>query len=54
MKKKLISALLISLLVLSISGCGDDDKYSSAAEKIENMSDEELENAILKGADMLG
>ena len=54
MRKKLLSVLLISLLIMSISGCGDDDKYDSAAQKIENMSDEELEDAILKGAEMLG
>lgn len=53
MKRKLISALLISLLIVSVSGCGDDDKYNSAAEKIENMSDDEIENAILNGASKL-
>lgn len=55
MKKKIIAVFLTALMVMSISACGDDkDDYEKAADRIENMSDSELEDAILDGAAMLG
>lgn len=52
MKKRLLAVLLTALMLVSVSACGDDEKDIES--KIENMSDSEIEDAILQGADMLG
>ena len=55
MKKRLLSAIFAALMLMSVTACGDDEPdYDDIGEKIENMSDEELENAILEGAERLG
>lgn len=55
MKKRLLSAALALLMLMSITACGNDEPdYDDIGEKIENMSDDELESAILKGAERLG
>ena len=55
MKKKFLSALLAALMLVSVTACGEDKEpdYDKIGEDIENMSDDELEKAILDGADML-
>ena len=55
MKKKILSVLLAALMLMSVTACGGDKEpdYDKIGDDIENMSDEELENAILDGADML-
>ena len=55
MKKRLLSAILAALMLISVTGCGGDEPdYDDIGEKIENMSDEELEDSILAGAEKLG
>jgi len=56
--KKIISVVLMAAMVLSIAGCGgngsgEDIDFDAIGEKIENMSDDELENAIEKGVGKL-
>ena len=58
MKKKIISVALMAVMVLSIAGCGgngsgEDIDFDAIGEKIENMSDDELENAIEEGVGKL-
>lgn len=59
MKKKLLSVALIASLVLSAAGCGetgssDEINLDNIEEKIDNMSDDEIEQAFIDGADTLG
>lgn len=58
MKKKILSMVLMAVMVLSIAGCGgngsgEDIDFDAIGEKIENMSDDELENAIEEGVGKL-
>ena len=58
MKKKILSVVLMAAMVLSIAGCGgngsgEDIDFDAIGEKIENMSDDELENAIEEGVGKL-
>lgn len=54
--KKIISVVLMAAMVLSTAGCGgngEDIDFDAIGEKIENMSDDELENAIEEGVGKL-
>lgn len=56
--KKILSVVLIAAMVLSVAGCsgngsGEDIDFDAIGEKIENMSDDELENAIEEGVGKL-
>ncbi len=56
--KKILSVVLMAAIVLSVAGCAgnggsEDIDFDAIGEKIENMSDDELENAILDGAEKL-
>ncbi len=56
--KKILSVVLMAAMVLSIAGCGgngsgEDIDFDAIGEKIENMSDDELENAIEEGVGKL-
>lgn len=58
MKKKILSMVLMAAMVLSIASCGgngsgEDIDFDAIGEKIENMSDDELENAIEEGVGKL-
>lgn len=58
MKKKLLSVALIASLVLSAAGCGetgssDEINLDNIEEKIDNMSDDEIEQAVLDGIEKL-
>ncbi len=58
MKKKILSVVLMVAMVLSVAGCGgnssgEDIDFDAIGEKIENMSDDELENAIEEGVGKL-
>lgn len=56
--KKILSVVLMAAMVLSIAGCGgngsgEDIDFDAIGEKVENMSDDELENAIEEGVEKL-
>ena len=58
MKKRILSALLAMAMVLSVAGCEsnsgtEDIDFDEIGEKIENMSDDELENAVIDGVEKL-
>ncbi len=58
MKKKILSIVLMAAMALSVAGCGgngsgEDIDFDAIGEKIENMSDDELENAIEEGVGKL-
>lgn len=58
MKKRFLSIALVASLILSAAGCGetgssDEINLDNIDEKIENMSDDEIEQAVLDGAEKL-
>lgn len=58
MKKRILTIVLVASLILSAAGCGetgssDEINLDNIEEKIENMSDDEIEQAVLDGAEKL-
>ncbi len=58
MKKKVLSAVFAMVMVLNAAGCGesggsDDIDLDDIGEKIENMSDDDIESAILDGVEKI-